>query len=77
MDFSSMADSVTAFSKDNPIVAAVAGLLLLFLLIRKPKLFFVLLLLGLSLAAALYFIMDVSSIGKAQKGKMIERGVEP
>ncbi len=77
MDLSGIADTVTAFSKDNPIIAAAAGLFLLFLLIRKPKLFFLLFFLGLVLVAALYLIMDVASIGKAQKKQMIERGSQP
>ncbi len=77
MDLSGIADTVTAFSRDNPIIAAAAGLLLLFLLIRKTKIFFFLLLLALVLAAALYLIMDVASIGKTQKKQMIERGSRP
>lgn len=77
MDLSGIADTVAAFCRDKPVIAAVAGLLLLFLLIRKTKVFFLLLLLGLILAAAFYVISDVSSIGTSQKGKMIERGVQP
>lgn len=77
MNFSDISDSVISFSKDNPIIAAAAGLLLLFLLVRKTKLFLVILLLAVVLAAALSFIMDVASVGKTEKGKMIEKGVHP
>ena len=74
MDLSEIADTVTAFCRDNPLVAAAAGLLLIFLLIRKTKLFLLLFFLGLILAAALYLIMDIASTGKATKVKMIKKG---
>ncbi len=72
-----MIDSVIGFAKDNPIIAGAVGLLLLFLLIRKSKLFLFVICLALILAAALYFITDIASVGKAEKGKMIQRGVQP
>lgn len=77
MNFSDISDSVISFSKDNPIIAVVAGLLLLFLLVRKTKLFLVILLLAFVLAAAFYFITDVASVGKAGKGEMIKERVQP
>jgi hypothetical protein len=77
MDLSEMVNSVTLFFKDNPIIAVAVGLLLLFLLIRKPKLFLVLFCLVLLLAAALYLIMDVASIGKTGKEKIIQKGLQP
>ena len=77
MNFSDISDSVISFSKDNPIIAVVAGLLLLFLLVRKTKLFLVILLLAFVLAATFYFITDVASVGKAGKGKMIQERVQP
>ncbi len=77
MDFSGIKDGIISFSMDNPIIALVAGLLLLFLLVRKPKLVFGLLGLVLILTLAIYFIMDVASLGKTEKSKMIEKGVHP
>ncbi len=77
MDFSQMIDSVIGFAKDSPIIAVAVGLLLLFLLIRKSKLFLLVVCLGLVLAAALYLITDIASVGKAGKGKMIQRGGQP
>jgi hypothetical protein len=74
MDLSGIADTVSAFFRDNPFVAVAVGLLFLFLLIRKPKLLLLLFSLGLILAAALYFIENVVSTGKAGKTKMIEKG---
>lgn len=74
MDLSGIADTVSAFFRDNPIVAVAVGLLFLFLLIRKPRLFLFLFILGLILTAALYFIGSVASTGKASKTKMMEKG---
>ena len=74
MDLSGIADAVSAFFRGNPLVAVAVGLFFLFLLIRKPRLFLFLFILGLILAAALYFIADVASTGKANKTKVIEKG---
>ncbi|MCL5022026.1 MAG: hypothetical protein M1497_01420 [Nitrospirae bacterium] len=74
MNLSEIADSLVSLSKDNPVIAGIAGFVLIFLLIRKPKLFLGLFCLVLIVLAALYFIMDVSSIGKSGKAKMIEKG---
>lgn len=77
MKSSGIIDSIISFSRDNPIIAVVVGLFLLFLLIRKTKLFLLLFCLALILAAALYLIMDVASVGKVGKGKIIQKGVQP
>jgi len=77
VSFSETANSILSFSKDNPIIAIVIGLILLFLLFRKPKLFFGLLFLGAILALVWYFIADVSSKGKSGKEEMIEKGINP
>ncbi|MCL4477458.1 MAG: hypothetical protein M1508_14760 [Nitrospirae bacterium] len=77
MNFSEITSSVMSFFKDNPISAVAVGLLLLFLLVRKTKLFLVILLLAFILAAALYLITDIASVGKAGKGKIIQKGVQP
>ena len=77
MKSSGIINSIISFSMDNPIIAVVVGLLLLFLLIRKTKLFLVLFCLALILAASLYFIMDIASVGKVGKGKIIQKGVQP
>ena len=77
MNLSEIANNALSFFGDNPIIAVAVGLVLLFLLIRKTKLFLVLFCLALLLAAALYFIMDVASIGKSEKGKIIQKGIQP
>ena len=77
MNFSEVTNSIISFSKDNPIIAVVVGLFLLFLLFRKPKFFLGIIFLALVLAVVLYFIMDVASTGKSEKGKMIEKRIHP
>lgn len=77
MNLSEIANSALSFFRDNPIIAVAVGLLLLVLLVRETKLFLILCCIVLILVAALYFIMDVSSIGKSAKGKMSERGIHP
>jgi hypothetical protein len=49
---------------------------LLFFLVRKPKLFFGLLFLGLLLAGLVYLIMNISGPGSEQKKKMIHEEEE-
>ena len=77
MNFSEITDSILSFSKDNPVIAGVAGLILLFLLLRKPKLFLGLVFLAAVLALVFHFIVDVSSKGKSEKEGMIEKGITP
>jgi hypothetical protein len=77
VSFSEIANTVLSFSKDNPIIAVIVGLILLFLLFRKPKLFFGLFFLAAILALIFYFIEDVSSKGKSGKEEMIEKGIGP
>lgn len=77
MDLSETGNSIIAFVADNPLVALVAGFLLLLIVFRKSKFIIVILCVAAALAAALYFIAGVSSIGKAEKGKMLQKGVQP
>ena len=77
VNFSETANSVLSYSKDNPIIAVVVGLILLFLLFRKPKLFLGLVFLAVILTLIFYFIADVSSKGKSEKEEMIEKGIQP
>ena len=72
MDFFAIINSVVSFSKANIFIAGAAGVVLLFLLYRKPKLFITLFFISLLLAGAFYLISNISSIGVSQKGKMIE-----
>jgi hypothetical protein len=74
MGITEITNAVASFSRENPLVAGAIGLVLLLLLWRKPKLFFGLLLLSALLVVALSLIMDVSSVGRDQKKKLIEKG---
>jgi hypothetical protein len=76
MDLSETGNSIIAFVNDNPLIAIIAGFFLLLIVFRKSKFIVVILCLAAALAAALYFISGVSSVGKAEKGKMIQKGVQ-
>lgn len=73
MDIQEVIDAVTAFSYANPIVAAIIGLFLLFLMIRKTKLFFGLLLLVLLLLGVLLMIQLIAGEGNSKKSRMINK----
>ena len=67
MDFSRMAGSIVSFVQNNPIIAIVIILGLLFFVYRKPKLFFSLLGLGLLLVGLIYLIMNLAGSGSEKK----------
>ena len=66
-------DSIISFAQDNTILAVVVALGLLYFLYRKPKLFFVLLFLGLFLYGLYYMVTSMAGSGAAQKKKMIQQ----
>jgi hypothetical protein len=66
-------DAVTAFLHANPIAAAIIGLFLIFLMIRKTKLFFGLLLLVLLLLGVLLMIQLIGGEGSSKKSRMIKQ----
>lgn len=74
MNIQGFIDSAIAFSRDNPIVAAVVGLALLVFMVRKTKLFFGLVLLGLLLAGLYFTIMQMAGGGAGTKSRLIEKG---
>ena len=67
MDFSGLMRSIASFVQNNPIIAIVLMLGLLFFMYRKPKLFFGLLGLGILLAGLLYLIMTMGGSGSEKK----------
>ena len=73
MDFSGIMDSIISFAQNNTIIAIIIALGLLFFLYRKPKLFFILIFLGLFLAGLYYTITSMGGSGSAQKKKMIQQ----
>jgi multisubunit Na+/H+ antiporter MnhC subunit len=73
MDLSGFMDSIISFAQNNTIIAIVLALGLLYFLYRKPKLFFVLLFLGLFLYGLFYMITSMGGSGAAQKKKIIQQ----
>ena len=70
VDFSRLTDSIVAFVQNNPIIAIILALGLLFFMYRKPKFFFGLLGLGLLLAGLLYVIMTMAGSGSEKKNAL-------
>jgi hypothetical protein len=72
MDFSGYMDSIISFAQNNTIIAIIGALGLLFFIYRKPKLFFVLLFLGLFLAGVFYMINSIAGSGSAEKKRLLQ-----
>ncbi len=72
MGSSGFFDGIVSFAQKNTVVAIVLALVLLFFLYRKPKMFFILLFLGLLLAGVLYMIMNMAGSGSEHKKKLIQ-----
>jgi hypothetical protein len=76
MDFSLIIDSIIILLKDNlPIVIAMTFILII-LLFRKPKLFFMIFFIALLLGSVLYVISDVSSTGVTKKQELIYKSTK-
>ena len=73
MDFSGFMDSITSFAQNNTVIAIVLALGLLYFLYRKPKLFFILLFLGLFLYGLYYMVTSMGGSGAAQKKRIIQQ----
>ncbi len=67
MDISGSIENIVSFAQNNPIVAAIVVLGLLFFMYRKPKLFFGLFFLGLFLVGLFYFIMNIAGSSSEKK----------
>lgn len=66
-------DAAIAYLESNPPVAAVIGLVLLYLLIRKTKLLLYLLLLAGVLGVVFFLIGDLAGSGSASKKKLMNQ----
>jgi len=66
-------DSIISFAQNNTVIAIILGLGLLYFLYRKPKLFLVLLFLGLFLYGLFYMISSLAGPGSEQKKKLIQQ----
>jgi len=72
VDFSRSMDALVSFAQNNPIIAIVLVLGLLFFMYRKPKLIFGLLFLGLFLAGLFYMITNMAGSGSEHKKRLIQ-----
>jgi len=73
MDPSGIMNSIVSFAQNNTIIAIILALGLLYFVYRKPKLFFIILILGLFLYGLFYMITSVAGPGSAEKRKLIEQ----
>jgi multisubunit Na+/H+ antiporter MnhC subunit len=64
-------DSIVSFAQDHAIIVILIVLGLIVFMVRKPKLVFSLIGLGLLLAGLFYLILIISGSGSEQKKKMI------
>jgi Ca2+/Na+ antiporter len=76
MDFSVILDGIVTFLRDNPLIVIALTFLLIIMLFRKTKLFFIISFITLILAAALYVISVVSSTGVTEKKELIDKSVK-
>ena len=73
MDLLDLVNSIAVFFSSNIAVTIILGIVLLYLLIRKTKLFFVLLVIVAVLAGALYLISFLSTAGTEGKKSLIQQ----
>ena len=71
MDFAAVIHEVARYFGENPYIAGALGLLFLFLLLTKPKLFFSVVILVAILAGVFYLISNLASMGASEKGKLL------
>ncbi len=75
MDFFGIVKNIIAFFQTNIFVAAVAAILLLYLLIRKTKFFLTVFFIVMFLVGLLYMISNLSTTGTAHKKSMIRENI--
>ena len=75
MDFSSFMESIVSYAQGHTVLVIALALCFLFLLYRRPKLFFGMLFLCLFLAGLYYMIMSIAGTGsERKKGILFEEG---
>ncbi len=81
MDFTTilkdLISQVSVFAQGNPFMALAILLILAYLIYRKPLFFISIFILGLVLISVLYLILSISTPGRAEKEKLIQRGSKP
>jgi hypothetical protein len=71
MDFSRFMNGILSFAQNHTVIIFVLMLVLLYVMYRKPKLVFGILLLGAVLVGFFYLITSISGPAKEQKKKLI------
>jgi hypothetical protein len=76
MDFAAIINDIVMYFRENPYIAGALGLLFIFLLFTKPRLFFSVVVLVGILAGVFYLISNLASTGASQKEKMFYKEEE-
>jgi len=76
MEFSRFMAGIVSLAQNHIVIVILIVLGLVFLMIRKPKLAFSLLALGLILVGLFYLIMNMAGSGGEKKSKLIEEKEE-
>jgi uncharacterized membrane protein YciS (DUF1049 family) len=69
-------DGIVSFAQNHVMIVILVVLGLIFLMIRKPKVAFSLLALGLILAGLFYLIANIATSGSEKKTKLLEEKEE-
>jgi len=69
-------DGIVSFAQNHVIIVILIVLGLIFLMVRKPKLFFSIFSIGLLLAGLFYIITILAGSGSEKKSKLIEEKEE-
>jgi galactitol-specific phosphotransferase system IIC component len=69
-------DGIVSFAQNHVIIVILIVLGLLYLMVRKPKLFFSIFSIGLVLAGLFYIITILAGSGSEKKSKLIEEKEE-
>jgi multisubunit Na+/H+ antiporter MnhB subunit len=67
---------IVSFAQNHVLIVILIVLGLIFLMIRKPKLAFSLLVLGLILVGLFYLVMNIAGSGSEKKSKLLEEEKE-
>jgi galactitol-specific phosphotransferase system IIC component len=76
MDFSGFVNSIVSFAQNHVVIVILIVLGFIFLMIRKPKLAFSLLALGLILVGLVYLVSSMAGSGSEKKSKLLEEKEE-
>ena len=73
MDIRKYLDAAAGFSHNHPILAVIIGCVLLYFMVRKTRLFFFVLFLGLLALGAFLTIMDAAGGGGSVKSRLLDK----